>query len=602
MVRSYLKYLLPMLLLLGIIFLGVSWLSQRHNYENDIIRAEKILESRKNTVVNLFAPLVTSTAYFSKSKLLELNWETPLGRKALLEEMLLFAETHVYFEQVRIIGQDGRELLRVNEYEGEGQIVADAALQFKGDRDYFSQARDLKENEIYISPLNLNLEFGEVEIPYRAVMRVVRAVSRRDSIEGRAYFVTNISVENLFQAFMASGGEDNLTLVNNYGGAVSITDHGFSYHFSEVPATALFKDSLPGVWEELKLKDKGRVAVQNGVYVFRRTKLPDELHKRKSLARYDFLHAEDFDLSLVKFVPETDWPGFRGLSSEAKGFLLILLLLVIILSAILGHRDAREQNMFSKIAELNDALIKSQYELNTDRERLEDLVVKLSRRNMQLKEFSHIISHNIRSPIAGLAVLVAYMRDHGEVFSEKEIGELTAKLEYSTQVLTKLSDHLLETVRVLEHDQVPTRTLKLRDSIDKARNILIDQIIKISPKLHIDLEAWDELEFHKAYLDSIILNLMSNALDFRAQGRSLEIEIKTAWEDGRQVLYFKDNGRGINLDWHKDSVFGMYKTFHSDKAGEGLGLFMTRTQLEAMGAKIRVESREGEGSTFIITF
>ena len=73
-------------------------------------------------------------------------------------------------------------------------------------------------------------------------------------------------------------------------------------------------------------------------------------------------------------------------------------------------------------------------------------------------------------------------------------------------------------------------------------------------------------------------------------------------ENGKKVLTISDNGLGIDLEKYKDSLFGMYKTFHKHPDSRGIGLFITKNQVEAMGGKIEVESKVGEGTAFKIYF
>ena len=103
-------------------------------------------------------------------------------------------------------------------------------------------------------------------------------------------------------------------------------------------------------------------------------------------------------------------------------------------------------------------------------------------------------------------------------------------------------------------------------------------------------------------MESIFLNLLSNALKFYSPERIPEIHFETKLEDGLISLYVSDNGLGINLERHKDKVFGLHKTFHRLPDSKGVGLYMTKSQVEAMGGSVSVESEVDKGSTFKITF
>jgi len=73
-------------------------------------------------------------------------------------------------------------------------------------------------------------------------------------------------------------------------------------------------------------------------------------------------------------------------------------------------------------------------------------------------------------------------------------------------------------------------------------------------------------------------------------------------EGNKVVVAFNDNGQGIDLDRHGRKIFGMYKTFHGNEDAKGIGLFITKNQIEAMNGKIEVESTVNVGTTFNLYF
>ena len=104
-----------------------------------------------------------------------------------------------------------------------------------------------------------------------------------------------------------------------------------------------------------------------------------------------------------------------------------------------------------------------------------------------------------------------------------------------------------------------------------------------------------------AYLDSILFNLMSNAVKYRDLTRNLVIKIKTQRADGNVCITMRDNGIGIDLGKSREKLFNLYQRFHDHVEGKGLGLFLVKTQVEALNGKIDVESKVNEGTTFTIT-
>jgi signal transduction histidine kinase len=106
----------------------------------------------------------------------------------------------------------------------------------------------------------------------------------------------------------------------------------------------------------------------------------------------------------------------------------------------------------------------------------------------------------------------------------------------------------------------------------------------------------------RSYVQSILFNLLSNALKYRAPDRTLRVRIETRREDGYVRLSVADNGLGIDLAKHGPKLFGLYRRFHTHVEGKGLGLHLIKTQIEALGGKVTLQSREGAGTTFNIYF
>lgn len=139
-------------------------------------------------------------------------------------------------------------------------------------------------------------------------------------------------------------------------------------------------------------------------------------------------------------------------------------------------------------------------------------------------------------------------------------------------------------------------------AINQARTLLSRQIEESNAQFEMEnIEM--EVFYPRVSLHSLLLNLMSNAIKYRAEERTLVISISMrTTENGNPQLIFKDNGSGIDMKRYGHKVFGLYKTFHRNKPGKGLGLFMTKTKVESHGGTIQVSSKPNEGTTFTVTF
>ena len=120
--------------------------------------------------------------------------------------------------------------------------------------------------------------------------------------------------------------------------------------------------------------------------------------------------------------------------------------------------------------------------------------------------------------------------------------------------------------------------------------------------INTDFEEVDEINTIKSYIQSIFYNLITNSIKYRKPFGGSLIEIVSHIADGKLIITFKDNGSGVDLTKKGDQIFGLYKRFHANTEGKGMGLYMVKTQVETLGGTIAVESEVNVGTTFIIEF
>ncbi|RYZ37361.1 MAG: HAMP domain-containing histidine kinase [Sphingobacteriales bacterium] len=175
-------------------------------------------------------------------------------------------------------------------------------------------------------------------------------------------------------------------------------------------------------------------------------------------------------------------------------------------------------------------------------------------------------------------------------------------LHVNADNLLETLKHLNEVVKVHDNGQTDLSSLNLSDAVHRAVNILSGSVRQSGASVQIDIAGDLSVEFSPAYLESILVNLISNSLKYKHPDRTAEINISASSNHGHIQLRIKDNGLGIDLNLHGHKLFGMYKTFHRHPDARGMGLFLVKNQVESMGGNIRAESQPGEGTTFIIEF
>jgi PAS domain S-box-containing protein len=229
----------------------------------------------------------------------------------------------------------------------------------------------------------------------------------------------------------------------------------------------------------------------------------------------------------------------------------------------------------------------------------EQITADLLQRNNDLEQFAYIVSHNLRSPVANIIGL-SEMLD-GENLSD-EMNEVITGLSYSSEKLDSVIMDLNEVLKVrneLSENKISVCLPGLVQDITASIKSMID---KESAIIEFDFSEADKLLTIKSYIHSIFYNLITNAIKYRQPDTNPVIKIKSYKQDGRMLIAFCDNGMGIDLIANGEKVFGLYKRFHTHIEGKGLGLFMTKTQVETLGGKISIQSEVNKGTTFKTEF
>lgn len=218
--------------------------------------------------------------------------------------------------------------------------------------------------------------------------------------------------------------------------------------------------------------------------------------------------------------------------------------------------------------------------------------------NKELKQFAYITSHNLRSPVANLLMLM-------QMFKKEELKDknklLFDKTDLSIKQLNQTLDDLNEilsarfTAEKEEDVFFETVLLEVEQSISQ-------EIYNSKTIIHYDFEQAESILYSKKTLQSILLNLITNAIKY-AKPNVPPFMIISTWQSKDWItLTVKDEGIGIDLNKHGNKLFGLYQRFHLEAKGKGLGLYIIKNQVEAQNGNIQVESKPGVGTTFTVNF
>lgn len=256
------------------------------------------------------------------------------------------------------------------------------------------------------------------------------------------------------------------------------------------------------------------------------------------------------------------------------------------------NRQLAEQN--EEIKAMNENL---DTEVNRRTAELRAALVDLERRNKDLDQFSHIISHNLRAPVASILGL-------HDILNKKDAAdpiniEIFQRLASNVSVLDNVVKDLNLILQVQDNKGLPKEMLDLRSLITNASSLLQDEIKKSGMKLVIEDKA-PRVPGIKTYLESVFFNLLSNSIKYCAPGRVPQVKIRSSKKEDAYQVEVSDNGLGI-AEENFEKIFEPYKRLSIEGEGKGLGLYLVKSQIESMGGKIAVTSSPTDGSCFTIT-
>ena len=255
------------------------------------------------------------------------------------------------------------------------------------------------------------------------------------------------------------------------------------------------------------------------------------------------------------------------------------------------------------IAELNEELLNQNKGLGNQVSRRTKELARSNRelvgQNQRLEQFASVISHNLRGPIASILGLGnVFERPNLNAFNQRclvhlqqaaqrldtVVNDLNQLLTYSSGTLTKVEPVRLESV-------LQTVIEKLSDSITQEKAEVIGNFEKADCVFAV--ASWVEL---------ILTHLIANALKFKSYEVNPLIHVISSRTENHVVLAVSDNGLGIDIQKYQNKLFNLYQRFHTHREGRGVGLYLVKTQMEALGGNVTVESNLGEGTTFYLHF
>lgn len=257
----------------------------------------------------------------------------------------------------------------------------------------------------------------------------------------------------------------------------------------------------------------------------------------------------------------------------------------------------KAKDLSNQLQEVNKELLSRAELILKQKLELEEFNQHLESKNRQLSSFAHIASHNLRAPVSNLVALKNF---YNEDIGLEDKAMLFSKVELVIEHLNETLNELIESVKIQGNKDIIHDPINFDVVFDKTLAILDTQILISKAVITSNFSEAPTITYPKLYIESIVLNLLSNSLRYSAPGRIARIHFYTEVHNNEILLIAKDNGLGIDLKKHGHKLFGLNNTFHRHPDSKGVGLFMTKTQIESVGGKITVESEVNKGTTFKI--
>jgi len=545
---------------------------------------ESVLAAKLENIQEEVKSVTSDLMMLSEATSLKNYYKNPTGNLQGIEnEFYNMSKHHEVFDQVRLIDEKGMEIVRVNYNNGQPIIVDKGKLQDKSYRYYFYDSFKLNRNEVFISPLDLNVENGEIDQPVKPMIRFATPVFNQDG-KKKGVVVLNYFGRNIIKHFLDGKNpliKGQLMFLNSEGywfkGANADYDWGFMY---EDKKDLTFENIYGNVWDSIDEGDHSQFDTQQGMFTF---KTVNPIPKRLTPISNTSQNNDNYHWKIVSFIPFDLMQKNRNRRKNQAIFILVVL---FVSWSVIFYR-----------------LVKNQYYKLISQRELKKREVRLAELNATKDKLFSIIGHDLINPlnrIEGFSdLLVEYMAEK----NYEGVNEYAKIIKNSSNQATGLLSNLLEWSRS-QIGGISFRPVnyKLNDQLLEVLLLLSDVIhiksISIKEEIPMDFLLYADKEM----ISTILRNLISNAIKFTHKNG--EIIVTAEKKDHKIFISVCDNGVGMD----ENQLKGLFEIGENNtrlgtekEKGTGLGLVLCNEFIKKHGGNIWVESKVDKGSCFKIS-
>jgi signal transduction histidine kinase len=541
-----------------------------------------------------------------------------------------FSRSKGIYDQLRWLDETGMEIVRVDYVNGQPVTIAGDKLQNKGSRYFFTDAFKLQPGEVFISPLDLNIEQNKIEIPYKPMIRVATPVLD-DQGKKRGIVILNYYGREMLLAFATAtaGAADHIMVVNGEGywlkGPQPDDEWGFMF---KRPELSLASRSA-AAWQLIRAEDRGQQRMADGLWTWQ-TIYPLVAGQKSSTGAADAFVPSRGEVETRQYV----WKSVAHLSSEVldaasrsiwsrlAGMGALLLAILAFGSWKLAQAWAAQAAAEAEVRRINAGLeltvAERTQELNQKVLELDDANTELAHKNEEMESMIYIASHDLRSPLVNIQGFSQRLeKAKGDIETRlaqddvpetvrsslaKVLGErMPAALGFIKSSSLKMDALINGLLRLSRAGRAPLsiQPLDMNALLHEIVGTLTIQTQQASAIVTIgDLPP---CLADSAQINQVFTNLIDNAIKYRDPARPLAITV-TGNQHGQRVKYYvADTGLGIAEEF-QPKVWQLFHRLDPNGSikGEGLGLTLVQRLLESLHGQITLKSTPGEGSCFTV--
>ncbi len=541
-------------------------------YRQDLSLQRLIIERERDAVLAIEKEFLSREFQSVRSDLLYLAQQNVLQRflsgeqamrSTVENEHLQFAIRKGVYDQIRCLDSEGREVTRVNFRDGDAQIVPADELQSKSDRYYFREAMDLREGQIFVSPFDLNVEYGRIDDPVKPVIRFVTPVFDLAGRE-RGVLVLNYLGQHLLNHLreISAGFDGEVMLLNSAGEYLQTRRQDFEWGWM-LGHDENFRKHFPDEWERVQWLIPGQW--HSGDTLFAATRVwPDGGQTTASDSAANGVGtADDNSLLLVAHVPADVATAhsdllLRQLLLMCAGAMLLVFPLSWVWSRSAEHRERQERQLAaseSRLRQLSTRLLAAQESerRSLSRDLHDELGQQVTAISLDLKSAARKLTPSDAAPLLARAI--------------EETDELLRSLHrIASQVRPSVLDDL-----------------GLQAAIE---SLLSDYRTRTG----ITVDA--DLQFHRGSVPPVVgenaYRILAEALANVAEhARTDHAAVRVAVSADALCLQVKDSGCGFDIR----------------QAGQSgrLGLLGMRERAELLGGRFDLHSSTEDGTAIDVT-